>query len=215
MHDPARAADRAEPEYSLGNPKRAVPKARSPREDRPPPSVVSLEDVRRQRQLDDLVRTHGEYLRRMATRLCRRNFDPDDLVQDVLERTMLHFERLPDGVDHRAWMTRVMRNMFIDRVRRRASAPVASLEVEPVAPPDEPAAWWEGLDAEDVRTRLAEVPEDQRRAFDLFALEGCSYQTIAERLGVPKATVGTRILRARRKLKQLFTRASGQEDGDD
>jgi len=186
------------------------------REARPPPNVVSLEDARRQQQLDRLVREHGEYLRRMARRLCRGNFDPDDLVQDVLERTLQHFDNLPPGVDHRAWMTRVMRNLFIDQVRRRASAPAKiSLEDEPAAPPVEPPAWWEGRDAEDVRARLADVPEDLRRAFDLFTLEGCSYQAIAERLGVPRATVGTRILRARRKLKQLFTRQSDPEDGDD
>jgi len=169
----------------------------------------------RQRQLDRLVREHGEYLRRMATRLCRRNFDPDDLVQDVLERTMLHFDRLPPGVNHRAWMTRVMKNLFIDHVRRRTSSPVAPLDAEPENPPVDARAWWEELDAEDIRARLAEVPEDLRRAFDLFTLQGCSYQTIAERLGVPRVTVGTRILRARRKLRQLFTRASGPEDGDD
>jgi len=160
-----------------------------------------------------LVREHGEYLHRMATRLCRRNFDPDDLVQDVLERTMLSFDRLPPGVNHRAWMTRV--NLFIDHVRQRTSSPVAPLDTEPENPPVDARAWWEELDAEDIRARLAEVPEDLRRAFDLFTLQGCSYQTIAERLGVPRVTVGTRILRARRKLRQLFTRASGPEDGDD
>jgi len=186
------------------------------REERDQPSVISLGDVRRQRQLDELVREHGSYLRRMATRLCRRNFDPEDLVQDVLERTAQHFDRLPAGVDHRAWMTRVMRNLFIDQLRRRTSAPAhSSLETEPAAPASEAAPWWSGLDAEDIRARLADVPEDLRRAFDLFALEGCSYQAIAERLGVPKATVGTRILRARRKLKQLFTGHEDSEDRDD
>ncbi|MBC7973464.1 MAG: sigma-70 family RNA polymerase sigma factor, partial [Myxococcales bacterium] len=90
--------------------------------------------MRRQHQLDQLVREHGQFLRRMAARLCRRNFDPDDLVQDVLERTLQHFDRLPPGVDHRAWMTRVMRNLFIDHVRRRASAPASTpLDVEPAA----------------------------------------------------------------------------------
>lgn len=179
-------------------------------------SVSPIEDARRQRQLDDLFREHGEFLRRLAGRLCRRTFDPDDLVQDVLERTVQHFDRLPDGVDHRAWMSRVMRNLFIDQLRRRASSPPAtSMDAEPLAPPPDAAEWWERLDAEAIRAKLAEVPEELRAAFELFALEGCSYQVIAERLGVPKATVGTRILRARRKLKQLFTRAAGDGGSDD
>ena len=187
-----------------------------PREDQPGASVSPIDDARRKRRFEELVREHGEFLRRLARRLCRGNFDPEDLVQDVLERTLQHFDRLPPGVDHRAWMTRVMRNLFIDQLRRRAAAPAAtSLDAEQVAPPAEPREWWERLDADDIRARLQQVPEELRLAFDLFALEGCSYQAIAERLGVPKATVGTRILRARRKLKQLFMTASGQEDGDD
>jgi RNA polymerase sigma-70 factor (ECF subfamily) len=185
-------------------------------EDKPGTAVISLVEVRRQRQLEELYREHGRFLHRLAARLCRKNFDPDDLVQDVLERTLQHLDRLPPGVDHRAWMTRVMRNLFIDHVRRRAASPVAaSLEVEPVAPPPEPREWWERLDADDIRAQLQQVPKELRGAFDLFALEGCSYDTIAARLGVPKATVGTRIWRARRKLKQLFTSASGHDDGED
>ena len=40
--------------------------------------------------------------------------------------------------------------------------------------------------------------------YRLHALEGRSYQEISERLGIPKATVGTRLIRARRKLKELL-----------
>jgi RNA polymerase sigma-70 factor (ECF subfamily) len=156
--------------------------------------------------VDELVREHGEFLRRLAAHLCRSSFDPDDLVQDVLERTVRHASRLPADADHRAWMARVTRNLFIDRVRRRASSHVAaSLEGEPAAPPpEEPRPWWEHLGADDVRARLHDLPAELRGAFELFALEGCSYQEIAARLGIPKATVGTRILRARRHLKRLL-----------
>jgi RNA polymerase sigma-70 factor, ECF subfamily len=178
-------------------------------------SVTSVDDARRQRRVDELCREHGGFLRRLAASLCRSSFDPDDLFQDVLERTLHHFDRLPPGVDHRAWMARVMRNLFIDRVRRRATAPAAvELDDEPVSPPPpEDVAWWETLDADDIRARLREIPEELREAFALFALEGCSYQDIAARLGIPKATVGTRILRARRRIKQLFDRAHAGADG--
>ena len=74
--------------------------------------------------------------------------------------------------------------------------------------------WWEKLDADDIRARLHELPAELRDAFSLFALEGCSYQEIASRLDIPKATVGTRILRARRRIKQLFDRMY-TEAGDD
>jgi RNA polymerase sigma-70 factor (ECF subfamily) len=181
-------------------------------------SVTSMDAVRRQRRLDELCREHGGFLRRLAAALCRSSFDPDDLFQDVLERTLHHFDRLPQGVDHRAWMARVMRNLFIDRVRRRAAAPTpVELGEEHVSALPEGGEWWEKLDAEDIRARLREISPELRDAFSLFALEGCSYQEIAARLNIPRATVGTRILRARRRIKQLFGRTAAEptEPDDD
>lgn len=191
-------------------------KQREPGEDRGADSVRSFEDAWRHRQVDELFRAHGDFLRRLARQLCRSSFDPDDLLQDVLERTVSHVHALaPDG-DPRAWMARVMRNLFIDRLRRRAAAPAQdALPEETPAPPAEPREWWEGLDADDIRARMKELPDDLRAAFELFVFEGCSYAEIASRLGIPKMTVGTRILRARRRLKQLFIASRGTEGSHD
>jgi RNA polymerase sigma-70 factor (ECF subfamily) len=168
-------------------------------------TVGSLDDAWRRRQVDELFRAHREFLRRLAAQLCRSTFDPEDLLQDVLERTMQHVHELVPGGDQRAWMARVMRNLFIDRLRRRAAAPAQdSLEDEMPAPSPESREWWEGLDAEEIRARMMELPDELRTAFELFVFERCSYAEIAVRLGIPKMTVGTRILRARRRLKQLF-----------
>src|SRR5262245_65505752 len=95
-------------------------------------------------------------------------------------------------------MARVMRNLFIDRVRRRATAPAAApLEVEPAAPPPEQRAWWEQLGADDIRAQLHALPDELRGPFELVGLEGRSYQEIATRLGIPKNTAVTRRLRRR------------------
>lgn len=197
--------------YSLKNGGALKPEA--PGEDGRDVSVRTFEDAWRRQRADDLFRAHGEFLRRLAARLCRSQFDPDDLLQDVLERTIHNVHTLLPNHDHRAWMARVMRNLFIDRLRRRAAAPAESaLEDETPSPPAAAREWWEGLDADDIRARLTDLPEELRGAFELFIFEGCSYVQIAERLGIPRMTVGTRILRARRRLKQLFLASRDAED---
>lgn len=179
-------------------------------------SVSSFDDAWRRRQVDELFRAHGDFLRRLAARLCRGAIDPEDLLQDVFERTVRHVHTLVPDIDHRAWLARVMRNLFVDRLRRNAATPAqAVFDEEMPAPADEGRAWWEGLDADDIRARLAELPAELRQAFELFAFEGCSYTDIAERLGIPRMTVGTRILRARRRLKQLFLSGLATEGIDD
>lgn len=168
-------------------------------------AVEPLDALARQR-LAELSREHRDFLRGLAHKLCRANFDPEDLVQDVLLKTAAHFDRLPADVNHAAWMARVMRNLFIDRVRARASAG-AVVELDDVsiaAPPPEARAWWESLSRDELRAAAAQLPDELRAAFERFGFEGKSYKEISVELGVPVATVGTRVLRARRRLRAML-----------
>jgi len=169
--------------------------------------VVEIDGARHRQRFDRLVREHQPVLLDLARKLCRGHVDPDDLVQDVLETTFHHLPGLPEDTNLVAWMTRVLRNRFVDRCRRlKTRGTQTPIDDVPVAAPAaEPEAWWQRLGADDIRARLAALSPDQRAAFELFAFEGASYQDIAERLKIPKATVGTRILRARARLKELFT----------
>ncbi|HZI14667.1 MAG TPA: sigma-70 family RNA polymerase sigma factor, partial [Myxococcus sp.] len=64
------------------------------------------------------------------------------------------------------------------------------------------------------REALEKIPEDFRTVYRLHSLEGRSYQEIAEQLGIPKATVGTRLIRARRRLKEiLMPTPAGEAEG--
>lgn len=130
---------------------------------------------------------------------------------------------IPDGVNERAWLSRVLHNQFIDKLRRRAARreePLDSPVDGPGVPPAgsaaegqrgyvEERAWWQSLTLEEIRAKLVHLPEDQRVTFELFAFEGRSYDAIAVELGIAKATVGTRILRARQKLRDLLTLERG------
>jgi RNA polymerase sigma-70 factor, ECF subfamily len=175
------------------------------------PIPVSLDEVQQQ-QIDRIYQAHGRFLRRQAQLLCRSSSDSEDLVQETLERSMRHCHRLRTASNPRAWMVRVMRNLFIDRLRRRRLSPsLVELDDETPAPCAEPRAWWEKLEPRDVCTGLGKIPHEQRQAFELFAFEGCSYATIARRVGITTMTAGTRILRARRRLRQVLLDDHGPE----
>jgi len=152
----------------------------------------------------ELLRRHGSYLEALARRKCRYQLDPDDLVQDVYEKVMRTVQPIPEGVNEQAWLSRVLHNLFIDKLRRRAARAERAL-CEPIAVQTEEDTWWHALTEDMVRETVARLPDKQRVAFELFAFEGRSYEEIAAVLGVPKATVGTRILRARRRLREILT----------
>lgn len=115
---------------------------------------------------------------------------------------------IPDGVNERAWLSRVLHNQFIDKLRRRAARREDPLD-EPIELPPEERAWWHSLTTDEIRQTMVQLPEDQRVTFELFAFEGRSYDAIAAELGIAKATVGTRILRARQKLRDLLIKERG------
>jgi len=185
-------------------------KSSVPREDPALASVESLDDARRRRLLDDLTRQHRPYLEGLARRLCRNQLDPDDLVQDLFEKTLRAEAPIPTGVNERAWLSRVLHNLFIDKLRRRAARREDPIEEVGLAePPRDELVWWQTLTADEIRATLARLPEEQRMTFELFAFDGRSYDQIAATLGIAKATVGTRILRARQRLREILTLERG------
>ncbi|HEY0255764.1 MAG TPA: RNA polymerase sigma factor [Kofleriaceae bacterium] len=167
------------------------------REDPVAASVSSDKEAERQRLVE-----HRPYLRELAKRLCRTQLDPDDLLQDLFEKA-LHMT-IPEGANERAWLARVMQNLFIDKLRRQ-NARRENLTDEVFEAREEHRVWWETLTEDAVRRQLVNLPADQRETFELFAFRGYSYEEIAAKLGIAKATVGTRILRARKRLRELLS----------
>ncbi|NTX35184.1 RNA polymerase sigma factor [Myxococcus sp. CA033] len=155
------------------------------------------------------AREHEAALHATALRLCGNATDARDLVQDTFERGLRNLARYRPGTDGRAWLFTILHHLFIDRCRsrtreRRSDVSAEELEERIAAPEPEAAPAWAAIGPEQLREALERIPEEFSTVYRLHALEGRPYQEIAERLGIPKATVGTRLIRARRKLKELL-----------
>lgn len=142
---------------------------------------------------------------RLAARLCANRADACDLVQDTFERAAR--QGLPADVRNpRAWLTTILRNLFVDRCRaagrRPALEPLGEIAAEvPEIIADPP---WARLALADVRAAVAELEPAYREVFVLHELEHWSYERVAARLSIQRVTVGTRLTRARRKLRGLL-----------
>jgi RNA polymerase sigma-70 factor, ECF subfamily len=173
--------------------------------------VSSLELARRKRR----ITAELEYLTGLARKLCRGQLDADDLVQDVMASALARVADLDHNVNIGAWLTRVMKNKFIDRCRRRrvrdADRDGADADTL-VAPEAEAPEWWESLGADDVRRAAEQLPDELRTTYSLHAFDHLGYQEIATRLGIPRATVATRLRRARLRLQAILTRRPGDSD---
>jgi RNA polymerase sigma-70 factor (ECF subfamily) len=145
-------------------------------------------------------------LRERAVRLTGNEYDADDLVQQTLEKALRCSAELRHHTNPRAWLLRTMFNLFVDvrrqRTRMRWLSPL--LEAKLVAPqPYRPAAW-EMLGESELWGAIGRLPAHQQEALRMSAREGRTYREIGDVLGVPAATIGTRLLRARVRVRRLL-----------
>lgn len=155
----------------------------------------------------DFAREHRPLLLATARRLTGSDSDAHDLVQDTLERALRRFAQLPSGGNPRGWLFTILHNAFIDRCRSNRgvhATPVDQLAERLAAPPEDAPAAWERVTPEQVQAAVAKLPEEFRSVYGLHAEQRKSYEEISRTLGIPKATVGTRLMRARRRLKEIL-----------
>jgi RNA polymerase sigma-70 factor (ECF subfamily) len=127
--------------------------------------------------------------------------DAMDLVQECAARA-IGARRIPDDASaYRAWLFRILRNIFLDSVRRQRHAP------EPMAGVEEtnaqPGAWHCERDliaSLTVRMGMRKLSPDHRDIISLVDIAGLSYAETAALLGIPEGTVMSRLSRARRAL---------------
>ena len=139
-------------------------------------------------------------LRRFCLSLTSASADADDLLQSTVERILE--KGMPADADPIKWAYRVCRNAWIDEVRSREVRqryPAQAVDDDAGAPSAETSASNERT-VSDVAEALGELPDEQRLALVLVAVEGKTYAETAEIMGVPTGTVMSRIARARRQL---------------
>jgi RNA polymerase sigma-70 factor (ECF subfamily) len=151
-------------------------------------------------------------LRRQAERLVRDRADASDLVQDTLERALRCADSFQAGTNLRAWLLTIMTRLFVDRCRRQArGGRVDGIDLDALAAPVPDAApRWADVTQTQLRQAFEQLDPTFREPYRLFAVERLPYQAIASRLSIPVATVGTRILRTRQRLRDLLEQQIGK-----
>ena len=113
---------------------------------------------------------------------------------------------MPEDVPFAAWMFRVCKNHWIDKIRVQSrTQPVDAVELERHQGfLDGEAAALDRLQLNEVQAAFDRLGEDQRLVLGLVTVQGYSYQEAAEILEVPVGTVMSRLSRARKCLLELI-----------
>lgn len=158
------------------------------------------------RRLDpEALGDHLDRLFRAAWALCGRREDAEDLVQETFARVLAR-PRLLKRDDDLGYLLRVLRNTHISRLRAAARRPASAPWPEDLEPPDARASWdpVAALDTTALFGAIAQLPAEFRDALVAVDVAGLSYREAGRALGVPEATVTTRLHRARKRVASML-----------
>ena len=170
-------------------------------------------------EFEGVALVHLDLLYRAALRLTHNRAEAEDLVQETWLRALRHFDQFDPGSNCRAWLLTILRNAFLNRVRREGreilesdmaatEAGAARLEEASVARSSPEEDFFQTVLHGDVDRALKTLSLPFRLVVTLVDLEGLAYKEVAQVLDCPIGTVMSRLSRARQLLrKELVTLA--------
>ena len=146
-----------------------------------------------------------------------------DVAQEAFVRVHRHLPEFKGESSLQTWILRIASHAAIDAVRRERSSEKQDIDEvrdgdlegggEGILAtalgtnPQENALRKELLSK--IQEALGALPEKHRTILVLREVEGLSYEELAERLGIHKGTVMSRLFHARRKMQLLLRRYAG------
>jgi RNA polymerase sigma-70 factor (ECF subfamily) len=160
-----------------------------------------------------LVRKYHRHLLAFIFRLVRDRHLAEDIGQEAfldVYKSLSRFEQ-DRGTPFVAWLYVAARNRCVSEIRRRGRMDVVPAEdfLHVAAAGDTAeAALLRQEERQALQSSLAQLPEPFRSTI-MMSLQGDSLDAIAFRCGIPRATVKTRLFRARERLKQYLRQYFG------
>lgn len=171
-----------------------------------------LQEYRRRFEREAVI--HLDALMRTARRMTKTESDAEDLVQETMLKAYRFFDKFEEGTNCKAWLFKIMTNIFINNYRSQSKAP-PSIAVDDLDDgflygqlaknPDlnnPEKEFFAKIFDDDVRAAVNDLPEDFRLVVMLSFLEGFAYQEIADITGLQIGTVKSRLHRGRKLLQK-------------
>jgi len=156
--------------------------------------------------MDDAERLFRLYHGPLVRYLCRRLGDRD-WAEEVAQETFLRAVRHGPVTSERAWVFAVATNLVRDEARkasrRRRHLALLAEEVRGQEPEEPVSAVERAHEAAAARRAVERLPERDRVVL-LMREEGLDYDEIAEAVGLSVGSVGTTLVRARRRLAEAY-----------
>ncbi|MEJ1353399.1 MAG: sigma-70 family RNA polymerase sigma factor [Candidatus Sedimenticola sp. (ex Thyasira tokunagai)] len=152
----------------------------------------------REHLFNQLITSYAPDLERYSYWLAGDRHTAEDLVQEALLRAWRSIDRLQDPKAAKGWLLTILRRENARRFERKRLE-LSDIPMESLAEKHTP--YDTSTEAFVLRQAMDELPDKYREPLMKKVIGGYSQREIAKQLGITSAGVGTRLFRARNKLK--------------
>ena len=153
---------------------------------------------------------HAATLLRAARNITRDASVADDLVQETLLRAWRYFDRFDRGTNCKAWLFRIMLNLWLRLGKKRSAQSRVSIPIDESHASESTSASADFLEQSCVRRAFDALPQEQRVVLQLAIIDGFTSRELSEMLSLPIGTVMSRLSRGRAALRERLAESIGR-----
>ena len=157
--------------------------------------------ISREQQFNEMVGVYMKDLYRYGYWLTGSKAVADDLVQETMVRAWKSLDKLQNPKAVKGWLITILRRENARRFERYQPQ-ISGIPTEDLAA--KKADYDTSTEAFVLRQTLEKLPTEYREPLLMQIIYGYSQKEIADQLGISSAGVGTRLFRARQKLREML-----------
>ncbi len=190
------------------------------------PEIISEEELQKLKaDFEVEAMPHMPLLKNYAMKMTGNELEADDLLQETYLRAFRFFNKFEKGTNCKAWLFRIMKNLFINNYRKNQKSPgkvdydeienfYEMIKSDRIDSSDMQERIYSNLLDDEVTHALNTLQDDFKTVIILCDIEGLSYEEIAEFVQCPVGTVRSRLHRGRKLLQQKLRKYASRKGYD-
>lgn len=157
----------------------------------------------------EIVNRYEAKIKRYIKRLVFDKSKTEDLTQDIFIKSYININSFDIKQKFSSWLYRIAHNEAINVIKKTTLRNLLSVDFDTVVP-----MLYSKENTEDkienelskkmIEKILSQLDNKYREPISLFYLEEFSYEEISKIMSIPEATVGVRINRGRKKMREIY-----------
>lgn len=166
-----------------------------------------VKKIHKGKKMNQNIEKYGPRLFGLCMTLCKNSQDAWDLYQDTWLRALEKQGQFNNKMSYEAWITSICVNRYRDILRRIKNSPI----FDGFATSEEKLLIFENMsyeekeDFSEIRNKVETLPDKYRQVVILYYFEDMDVEKTALVLGIPSGTVKSRLMKARKLLKEVLS----------